>query len=135
MAVSNWPLAAVPRSHKVSIEAVVREIGRDVDITKDGQLRSDTGVLCYKLSLTLGTGKGPIQIIPSNADDGKPELEKKFITLYHALYSNGIVIDDAGAQVKIEILGRPGRASTRSAGSISCTRKPSPPLASHFISR
>jgi M6 family metalloprotease-like protein len=77
---------------------------------RDGQRGSETGVLCYRVSLSLGTGAGPIQIIPFKPDDGTPELEKKFATLYNALYSQGIVVNDSSRSVKIEILGREGRA-------------------------
>jgi hypothetical protein len=34
----------------------------------------------------------------------------KFVTLYNALYDKGPVIVDADRRVKIEILGREGRA-------------------------
>jgi M6 family metalloprotease-like protein len=87
------------------VEAYVVEVrGRD------RQVGSETGVLCYKVSLVLGNGQGPIQVIPAKPDDGKRELEKKFITLYNALYFKGTIVDDADRRVKIEILGREGRA-------------------------
>ena len=38
------------------------------------------------------------------------ELEKKYLNLYNALYFKGTVVDDADRRVKIEILGREGRA-------------------------
>jgi M6 family metalloprotease-like protein len=78
--------------------------------SRDGKPGSETGVLCYKVSLSLGTGEGPIQVIPARPDDGTPELEKKFVTLYNALHFQGTVLEDAGRRVKIEILGREGRA-------------------------
>ena len=76
---------------------------------RDRQVGSATGVLCYKVSLTRGNGEGPIQIIPAKPDDGRAELEKKFITLYNALYFKGTVLEDADRRVKIAILGREGR--------------------------
>jgi hypothetical protein len=78
--------------------------------SRDGQPAPETGVLCYKVSLSLANGKGPIQVIPARPDDGKAELEKKYLTLYNALYFEGTVVDDADRRVKIEILGREGRA-------------------------
>ncbi len=78
--------------------------------TLDGQPRSETGVLCYKVSLAVGNGKGPIQVIPSKPDDNNRELENKFVTLYNALYFKGPVIVDSDRRVKIEILGREGRS-------------------------
>jgi M6 family metalloprotease-like protein len=86
------------------VEAYVVEVrGRD------RQVGSETGVLCYKVSLALGNGEGPIQVIPAKRDDGRAELEKKYITLYNALYFKGTVLDDTSRRIKIEILGREGR--------------------------
>lgn len=72
--------------------------------------RSPDGVLCYKVSLARGTGQGPIQVIPARPDDGDPELEKRFVTLYHALYFEGPILTDTAHGIKIEIQGREGRA-------------------------
>ena len=104
-----------PIDEKGGVKAVVVPID-DVEAYvvevrgRDRQVGSETGVLCYKVSLALGNGQGPIQVIPAKPDDGKRELEKKFITLYNALYFKGTVVDDADRRVKIEILGREGRA-------------------------
>jgi hypothetical protein len=67
-------------------------------------------VLCYRVSLSIENGQGPIQVIPSLPDDDNPALERRFVTLYNALYFKGPVIDDADRRLKIEILGREGRA-------------------------
>jgi M6 family metalloprotease-like protein len=74
-----------------------------------GQPKSETGVLCYRVSLKIGNGHGPIQVIPASPDDNNPELEQSFITLYNALYFKGTVVDDADRRIKIEIIGRDGR--------------------------
>jgi len=70
-------------------------------------LAHETG---HKVSLSLGSGQGPIQVIAARPDDGKAELEKRFVTLYNALYDKGPVIVDPDQRVKIEILAREGRA-------------------------
>jgi M6 family metalloprotease-like protein len=104
-----------PIDENGGVKAVVVPV-RDADAyvvevrSTDGQPGSETGVLCYKVSLSLGSGEGPIQVIPARPDDGKRELEKRFITLYNALYFQGPVLEDAGRRVKIEILRREGRA-------------------------
>ncbi len=78
--------------------------------SRDGRPESETGVLCYKVSLAIANGSGPIQVIPARPDDDNPALEKQFITLYNALFFKGPVVDDSSHRVKIEILGRQGRA-------------------------
>jgi M6 family metalloprotease-like protein len=96
------------------VKAVVVPIGKKeayvVEVrSRDGPLKSRYGVLCYRVSLTLGTGEGPIQIIPAKPDDGDPELEKRFVTLYHALFFDGPVVIDATHGIKLEIYGREDR--------------------------
>jgi M6 family metalloprotease-like protein len=87
------------------VEAYVVEVR-----SRDGQPESETGVLCYKVALTIESGNGPIQVIPARPDDGNPELERKFVTLYNALYFQGTVVTDRARRIKIEILGREGNA-------------------------
>ena len=104
-----------PIGEKGGIKAVVVPIS-DVEAyvvevrSRDGKPGSENGVLCYKVSLTIEDGKGPIQVIPARPDDADPKLEQQFVTLYNALYFKGQVIADADRRVKIEILGREGRA-------------------------
>jgi M6 family metalloprotease-like protein len=103
-----------PIDEKGSLKAVVVPID-DVEAyvvevrSRDGKPGSETGVLCYRVSLAIASGQGPIRIIPARPDDNDPQLERTFITLYHALYVRGPVVADAGRRVKIEILGREGR--------------------------
>ena len=104
-----------PIDEKGGVKAVVVPID-NVDAyvvevrSRDGLPKSETGVLCYRVSIAIGNGKGPIQVIPSRPDDNDRVLENKFVTLYHALYFKGPVVVDKDRRVKIEILGREGRA-------------------------
>jgi M6 family metalloprotease-like protein len=104
-----------PIDEKGGIKAVVVPIN-DVEAyvvevrSRDAKPGTETGVLCYKVSLSVANGQGPIQVIPSRPDDDNRELKRKFITLYNALYFKGPVIVDADRRIKIEILGREGRA-------------------------
>lgn len=86
------------------VEAYVVEVR-----SRDGKPDSETGVLCYRVSLAIADGRGPIRIIPARPDDDDPQLERTFVTLYHALYLRGPVVADADRRLKIEILGREGR--------------------------
>lgn len=110
-----WTGLITPIDEEGGVKAVVVPI-RDADAyvvevrSRDGQPGSEPGVLCYKVSLSHGTGEGPIQVIPARADDDTPELEKKFVTLYNALFFKGVVLTDAGHRADIEILGREGKA-------------------------
>lgn len=87
------------------VEAYVVEVR-----SRDGGTKAEPGVLCYRVSLTIRDGHGPIQVIPARSDDNDPALEKKYITLYHALFFKGPVFSDADRGIKIEILGREGRS-------------------------
>jgi hypothetical protein len=104
-----------PIDEKGGVKAVVVPID-DVEAyvievrSWDGRPDSKTGVLGYKVSLTIANGRGPIQIIPARPDDGNRELEKQFTTLYNALYFNGPVVADVDRGIRIEILGHEGRA-------------------------
>jgi hypothetical protein len=86
------------------VEAYVVEVR-----SRDGKTGSETGVLCYRVSLAIANGQGPIRIISARPDDGDPQLERTFVTLYHALYFRGPVVADADRRIKIQILGREGR--------------------------
>jgi M6 family metalloprotease-like protein len=104
-----------PIDEKGGVKAVVVPIN-DVEAyvvevrSRPGQPKSETGVLCYKVSLTIANGQGPIQVIPARPDDNNPELERSLVTLYNALFFKGPVITDEDRRIKIEILGREGRA-------------------------
>ena len=77
--------------------------------SQDGQPASELGVLLYKIDLTAKR-EGHIRVLPSAPDDNDPAKERRFITLYNALYHDGIVLEDKDAHVRIEILGRVGRS-------------------------
>lgn len=87
------------------VEAYVVEVR-----SRDMPSKSEPGVLCYRVSLAIRDGQGPIQVIPARPDDNDPALERRYITLYHALFSEGIVVNDADRRIRIEILGRDGRS-------------------------
>jgi M6 family metalloprotease-like protein len=112
---SSHSALVTPIDKKAGVKAVVVPID-DVEAyvvevrARGHEAGAPTGVLCYKVSLTIGNGQGPIQVIPAKADDGRPDLEKKYITLYNALYLKGTVVDDTKRRIKIEILGREGTA-------------------------
>ncbi len=89
--------AVVPIS---ATEAYVVEVR-----SRDGKPESELGVLLYKVSLKGETGHGPIRILPASPDTSGPLLERKFITLYNALYREGLALNDETAHVRIEILG------------------------------
>lgn len=85
-------------------EAYVAEVR-----SQDGQPESEVGVLLYKVDLTAKR-EGHIRILPAAPDDNDPKKERRFITLYNALYHNGIVLDDKEAHIRIEIVARTGRS-------------------------
>lgn len=80
-------------------EAYVAEVRRRDDLP-------DTGLLLYRVSLKTASGHGPIQIIPAAPDDEDPIQERRYITLYNALYHDGLVLDDPQTHIRIEIVGR-----------------------------
>jgi M6 family metalloprotease-like protein len=90
----------VPTSDTVAYVAEVR--------TPDGRPASDTGVLCYKVSLTRGDGEGPIQVLPAKDDDGRMDLSRKVGHLRNALFFGGVVLNDPDHRVKVEVAGREG---------------------------
>ncbi len=85
-------------------EAYVAEVR-----SMDGQPESETGVLLYKVDLTAKR-EGHLRILPAAPDDNDPAKERRFITLYNALFHNGGVLDDKENHVRIEILGRTGKS-------------------------
>jgi M6 family metalloprotease-like protein len=85
-------------------EAYVAEVR-----SRDGQPESETGVLLYRVDLTA-MREGHIRILPAAPDDNDPASERRFVTLYNALYHDGVVLDDKDSHVRIEILGRTGKA-------------------------
>jgi len=85
-------------------EAYVAEVR-----SKDGQPESETGVLLYRVNLAAKR-EGHIRVIPAAPDDNDPASERRFITLYNALFHDGVVLDDKDAHVRIEILGRTGKS-------------------------
>ncbi len=103
-----------PGGVKAMVVPVQPEGGKEAYVvevrSRDRPPKMRYGVLCYKVSLARGTGEGPIEVLPARPDDGDPELERRFVTLYHALYSQGPVLTDAAQSIKIEIEGREGRA-------------------------
>jgi len=86
-------------------EAYVAEVR-----SRDGKPQSEIGVLLYRVSLKNEPGKGPIRIIPNKSDGINPPMEQRFITLYNALFYDGLMLDNAESHFKIEITGRKGRA-------------------------
>jgi M6 family metalloprotease-like protein len=111
----SWTGLVTPMDEKGGIKGVVVPISASVAYvvevrSRDARPQSETGVLCYKVSLLRATGEGPIQIIPAKADDNNAELQKRFGTLYNALFLNGPVLTDAPKRVKIEIVGRKDKA-------------------------
>lgn len=85
-------------------EAYVAEVR-----SRDGQVESETGVLLYRVNLAA-KDEGHLRVIPAAPDDNDPAMERRFVTLYNALYSDGIAADDKDAHVRIEILGRIGKS-------------------------
>jgi hypothetical protein len=59
-----------------NVEAFVVEVR-----SRDGKPGSETGVLCYRVSMAIANGRGPIGIIPARLDDDDPHLERTFVTL------------------------------------------------------
>ncbi|MCW3096418.1 MAG: family metalloprotease protein [Chthonomonadaceae bacterium] len=85
-------------------EAYVAEVR-----SQDGQPESETGVLLYRIDLAAKR-EGHIRVIPAAPDDNDPTKERRFVTLYNALYHAGLVLDDKDAHIRIEILGRAGKS-------------------------
>jgi M6 family metalloprotease-like protein len=111
----TWTGLIAPGDEKEGIKGVVVPVRASVAYVAeirslDGRPGSETGVLCYKVSLLRGTGEGPIRVIPAKEDDNNPELEKRFGTLYNALVLGGLVPTEAEDRVKIEVLAREGGA-------------------------
>jgi M6 family metalloprotease-like protein len=76
---------------------------------RDANPRLECGVLIYRVDLKRASGHGPIEVLPAAPDSGDKDLEKTHITLYNALYSSGVVVNDASANLRIEIIGRDGK--------------------------
>lgn len=85
-------------------EAYVAEVRN-----QEGKPDGDMGVLLYRVSLTAGR-EGHIKVVPAAPDDNDPVKERRFITLYNALFHDGVVLDDKEAHIRIEIIGRAGKA-------------------------
>jgi M6 family metalloprotease-like protein len=74
---------------------------------RDGKDDPNPGVLLYRVSLTA-EHEGFIRVVPARADDGDATTEQRYITLYNALFREGVVLDDKAAGVRVEIVGREG---------------------------
>ena len=64
-----------------------------------------TGLLVYRVSVTAASGHGPIHVIPAAPDDLNPASERKYITLYNALYTGKDRIAIKEDSVIIELTG------------------------------
>ncbi len=113
--VSDSPLKHVseywisPIGQKGGCKAVVAPISGSEAYVCEVRNRSDIpemGVLLYRVLLSVGSGNGPLQVIPAAPDDNMSETERRYITLYNALFHEGVVLDDKTAKVRIEIIGR-----------------------------
>ncbi len=65
----------------------------------------NTGLLVYRVSMTAASGHGPIQILPAAADDLNPNSERKYITLYNALYINKTHIELSDYSITLDLTG------------------------------
>jgi M6 family metalloprotease-like protein len=67
--------------------------------------RSAPGVLIYKVSVATPSGHGPIQVLPANPDEDKthPELARRYIALYNALYTAGSTFEDKEAGIRVKV--------------------------------
>ncbi len=65
----------------------------------------EPGVLIYKVSVAAHSGRGPIQVLPAKADDDEanPEMAKRYIAHYDALYRAGSTFEDEQAGVQIQV--------------------------------
>ncbi len=65
----------------------------------------EPGVLVYRVSVTTPSGGGPIRVMPSRPDDDglHPQLARKYIALYDALFRAGETVEDAQAGVRVEV--------------------------------
>ncbi len=88
-------------------EAYVAEVR-----SRDGWTGTDTslGVLLYRVSLTA-EHEGFLRVLAAAPDTDPADLatERRFITLYNALFHEGIVLNDTTARARIEIVGRDGQ--------------------------
>jgi M6 family metalloprotease-like protein len=68
--------------------------------------RSRVGVLIYKVSTRMKSGKGLIRVMPAVEDDDQehPALFKKYIAHYNALYFASDHFEDEASRVRIDIL-------------------------------
>ncbi|MBC7805523.1 MAG: hypothetical protein H7145_05170, partial [Akkermansiaceae bacterium] len=66
------------------------------------------GVLLYRVSLTARR-EGFLRVIAAAPDDLDPTLERRFVALYNALYTGGVVLDDEATPARIEIIERVGK--------------------------
>ena len=86
----------VPISHTEAYVAEVRHLSRE---------RSEPGTLIYRVSIETPSGEGAIRVQPSKADDdeAQPELARRYIALYDALFAAGTTFEDEAAGVRIEV--------------------------------
>jgi M6 family metalloprotease-like protein len=68
------------------------------------------GVLIYKVSIETRSGHGPIRVMPSTPDDDEqhPQLARRYIALYDALYFAGTHFEDEEAGVRVDVRTRAG---------------------------
>lgn len=73
-----------------------------------GEGRSVPGVLVYKVSIDVPSGRGPIEIMPAVPDDDgrHAELARKYIALYDALYFEGGTFEDTQHKIRLEVMSR-----------------------------
>ena len=94
---------------KGGLKAVVLPLSRTEALVAEVRHLSDEhpepGVLVYRVSVTTNSGRGPIQVLPAKPDDDEahPELARRYIALYDALYRNGSTFEDAEAGVRIDV--------------------------------
>ena len=92
--------AAIPVS---DTEAIVCEV-RNRDPEDGGT--TNTGLLVYRVNVSTDSGHGPVKILPAAADSLDTASEKRYITLYNALYTPPASISLKQEGITIELLGR-----------------------------
>lgn len=70
--------------------------------------RKKSGVLIYKVSTETRSGHGPIRVMPCTPDDDEqhPELARRYVALYDALYFAGSHFEDEQAGVRVDVRAR-----------------------------
>jgi hypothetical protein len=97
------------------VKALVAPISEDeayvAEVKHLDASRNQAGVLIYRVATDVGSGRGPIRVMPAVEDDDTKNLvlAREYVAHYHALYSESGRFEDKEKKVRIDVLKKTER--------------------------